>query len=143
MGNSPFLPSITQVLELINSREDNLAVGADVTDGNAGGILHADSDTRVANPADITVDTTTDKFKVDQSSATGAIPVLHLDQADVSEEVIRVTGTAASGVYGGQTLVNGADVTTITKAAFIRINIQDDGNQITDGDYYLEAFLLE
>jgi len=135
-------PTPEQLQELINSEQDNLAVGASVTDGNAGGVLHADSDGEVANPSDVTVDTTTDKLKVDQSSATGAIPVLHLDQADISEELIRFTGTGVTDILSGVTLVDGATVTTATKAAFIRVNIQDDGNEVTDGDYYLEVFTL-
>ena len=77
------------------------------------------------------------KVHIDQSSTTGAIPVLTLDQADVSEEVIRIIGTAADNILT-QTLVASADVTTFTPTGYLKVYISDDGNQITDGYYYLQ-----
>lgn len=51
------------------------------------------------------------KLHVDQSSTTAAIPVLYLDQADVSEEVIWIRGTS-SAATADQSLVDVGDFTT-------------------------------
>ena len=56
----------------------------------------------------------------DQSSLTGAVPVLYLDQADLSEEFIRFDATAASGVTNPiSTDVSESDA----PAGYLRINI--------------------
>lgn len=76
-----------------------------------------------------------------QSSTTGALPALKITQADTSEEAIRITGSATADVLT-ETLVAGATVTTATKAGFIRVNIQDDGNVMTDGNYYIQVYTI-
>lgn len=77
------------------------------------------------------------KVHIDQSSTTGAIPVLLLDQADVSEEFIRLIGTSANAVLT-QSIVEAADVATFTPVGYLKIYVQDDGNQVADGAYYLQ-----
>ncbi len=60
------------------------------------------------------------QIHADQASLTGAIPVLYLDQADISEEFIRFDATAASGVTNPVS----SDVTeSDAPAGYIRINI--------------------
>jgi len=81
------------------------------------------------------------QLHVDQSSTTGAQPVLLLDQADVSEEFIKFVGSAAAGVLT-QSIVNASDVTTATVAGYLRVYVQDDGNQITDQAYYVPIYTL-
>lgn len=81
------------------------------------------------------------KIGADQSSATANIPVLRLVQADVSEEFIRFQGTAASAVLT-QSIVDEGDVTTATRQGFLKVHIIDDGNQITDQDYFMPIFTL-
>lgn len=76
-----------------------------------------------------------------QSSTTGAVSPLRVEQADVSEEMIKFTGSATADVLT-QTLVAGASVSTATKAGFIRVHITDTGDVMTDGYYYLEVFTL-
>jgi len=78
---------------------------------------------------------------IDQSSATGAIPVLTVDQADVSEEFIRYIGTSANGVLT-QSLVEAADVSTATLVGYKKIYVVDDGDQITDGPYFVPFYTL-
>lgn len=78
---------------------------------------------------------------VEQESLTGATPVLQLDQSDISEEFIKLIGSAGSGILT-QSIVAEADVTTATRQGFIKISVQDDGNQITDQSYYLPIFTL-
>lgn len=76
-----------------------------------------------------------------QSVADGAIPVVHLEQDDVSEEFVRFTGTAAAATLTNS-LVAEADVTTATRIGFVKINIQDKGNQIADGPAFVAAYTL-
>lgn len=83
----------------------------------------------------------TGKLHVNQAGAAGAVPSLHLEQDDVSEEFMRFTGTAANGVLT-QSLVDNGDVVTPTLTAWVKINIQDEGNQISDGAYFIPAYTL-
>lgn len=81
------------------------------------------------------------QLHVDQSSITGAQPVLTLDQGDVSEEFIRFIGTAANSVLT-QSIVNNGDVSTPTLAAWLKVYVQDDGNQISDQTYFVPIYTL-
>lgn len=78
---------------------------------------------------------------VDQSSTTGAKPVLTVDQADVSEEFIRFIGTSADTVLT-QSIVENADVTTATLEGWLKVYVQDDGNQLTDQAYFVPIYTL-
>lgn len=89
----------------------------------------------------VLTNTPTAQVHIDQSSTTGAIPVLTVDQADVSEEFIRFIGTSANGVLT-QSIVEAADVSTATIAGYLKIFISDDGNQITDAAYYVAFYSL-
>jgi hypothetical protein len=80
-------------------------------------------------------------LRIDQSSTTGATPVLYLDQADTSEEFIRYRGSAAD-LDLTTSIVEEAAVTTATRAGFVRVYVQDDGNQITDQAYYMPIYTL-
>lgn len=82
----------------------------------------------------------TARLHIDQSYSTGAIPCLTLDQADVSEEFIRFIGTSANAVKT-QSIVEAADATP-TLAGFLKVYVQDDGNQLTDQAYYLSIYTL-
>lgn len=81
------------------------------------------------------------RLHVDQSASDGAAPVLLLDQADVSEEFVRFVGTAASATLT-QSIVNVTDVSTATVAGYVKVYVQDDGNQITDQAYYMPIYTL-
>lgn len=78
---------------------------------------------------------------IDQSSLTGAIPALLLDQADISEEFIRFIGSAASAVLT-QSIIDDDDVNTPTLQAWLKVYVQDDGNQITDQAYFIPISTL-
>ena len=79
--------------------------------------------------------------RIEQSSLTAAEPCLQLEQVDVSEEFVRYIGTAAAGVLT-QSIVDEGDVTTATRQGFIKVFVQDDGNQITDQAYFMPLFTL-
>jgi hypothetical protein len=81
------------------------------------------------------------QLHVTQAGAAAAVPVLHLEQDDVSEEFIRFTGQAASTVLT-QSLVDDGDVTTPTLVGWFKIDVQDEGDQITDGVYWVPFYSL-
>lgn len=81
------------------------------------------------------------KLHIDQASTTAAVPVLTIDQADISEEFIRFIGTSANGVLT-QSIVEAADVATATIAGYLKVYISDDGNQLADASYYLPIYTL-
>ncbi len=81
------------------------------------------------------------QLDVDQNSTTAAQPVLKLDQADVSEEFIEFVGTAAAANLT-RSLVDEGDVTTATRIGWFKISVDDVGNQITDGAYFVPFYSL-
>jgi len=81
------------------------------------------------------------QLHVDQSSSTGAVPVLTVDQADVSEEFIRFIGTSTTDA--SQSLVDAADRPTPgALVGWLKIYVQDDQatNPITDGSYFVPFY---
>lgn len=81
------------------------------------------------------------RLHVDQSSTAGAVPVLTVDQADVSEEFIRFIG--ASTTDASQSLVDVADMATPgALKGWLKIYIQDDASSgaITDGVYFVPFY---
>ena len=98
---------------------------------------------RISSAQEIAIGTTSYSamLRIDQSSASGAKPVLYLDQADTSEEFVRYRGSAAN-LDLTTTIVEEAAVTTATRAGFLRVYVQDDGNQITDQAYYMPIYTL-
>jgi hypothetical protein len=83
----------------------------------------------------------TGKGHITQSAAAGAIPVLHLEQDDVSEEFIRYTGTAAAGVLT-QSIVDEGDQASETREGWLKVYVVDEGNQITDQAYFVPIYSL-
>lgn len=81
------------------------------------------------------------QLHVDQTSTTGAQPVLLLDQADVSEEFIRFIGSAANGTLT-QSIVDEGDQGGETREGWLKVYVQDDGNQITDQAYFIPIYSL-
>lgn len=78
---------------------------------------------------------------VDQASTTAAEPVLSLAQRDVSEEVIRISSSAAAGVLT-QALVDEGDQASETRTGWFKVYVIDDGNQIADGPYHVPFYTL-
>lgn len=68
------------------------------------------------------------KLVVDQDSTTGAIPVLLLDQADVSEEMIEFTSTEGTG-----NAIEAAGAKTLTTTHFIKVTINGQTRYIPAG----------
>lgn len=81
------------------------------------------------------------KLTVGDDLSTFANPAIHVIQGDVSEEFIRFQGSSANGVLT-QSIVEDADVTTATRAGWVKIHIIDDGNQLTDQAYFIPAYTL-
>lgn len=81
------------------------------------------------------------QLHIDQSSTTGAKPVITLDQADIDEDYFKFIGT--SDTSADRALIDAVDFTTQGAiAGYLKINIQDDQatNPITDGDYVLHFY---
>jgi len=80
------------------------------------------------------------RLHVDQSSGTGAIPVVTMDQADIDVVLFKViAAAAAAGV--DYTLVADSDYGTPgALVGWIQIEIDDVGNRIADGDYYIPFY---
>lgn len=64
------------------------------------------------------------QLHVDQSSATAAVPVLLLDQADDSEEMIEFTGTVGTG-----NAIEAVGAKTLTTTHFIKVTITGVGTR--------------
>lgn len=62
-------------------------------------------------------------------------------QSTITSSLLTLSGKGTSGVLT-TTLVTGADVTTATKAGFVRVTISDDNSVLTAGDYYLQLFTI-
>lgn len=116
--------------------EDNVIVYAEMDNH----VMKLNADVRITEPGVETADAE-GQLDVIQTDTAGAQPVLVLDQDDISEEFIKFYGSAAAATIT-QSLVAAADVTTATVNGYIRVNVQDEGNQITDGAYYLPVYAL-
>ena len=72
---------------------------------------------------------------------TGALPVITIDQADTDEPFIKVIGDAALADLT-RDLVDTGDVSTPTIVGYLKIEVLDDGDQISDGDYFIPFYSL-
>lgn len=92
---------------------------------------------------DFTADKSADTafLEVDRNSTSYALPVVSLRQRDVSEEFIQFRSSAAAS-NTVRALVNTADVSTVTAAAFARVEVIDDGGQITNTAYYIQLYTI-
>lgn len=84
------------------------------------------------------------QLHVDQDEAAGARPVLLLDQADVDEPFMKLIGEAAATSFGlfNYSFIDELDVTTATRVVWYKVEIEDVGNVVADGDYYSPLFTL-
>jgi len=106
-----------------------------VEEGCASGSLRVEPDGVAVNAAAATA-----QLHVDQSGAAAAKPVLHLDQADVDQVLMKIVGTA-SAASANRTLVDDGDFGTPgALVGWIQIEIDDEGNRIPDGDYYIPFY---
>jgi len=68
-------------------------------------------------------------------------PVLKLEQADVDQEFISFVGTAAAGNLT-YSIVDEGDQASETRAGWLQVYVQDDGNQIADSSYFIPIYTL-
>ncbi len=61
-------------------------------------------------------------------------------QSTITSPLFKLAGISQGGILT-QTLVNGADVTTVTKAHFARVDVTDD-NSVVVGSFYIELFTI-
>ncbi len=82
------------------------------------------------------------QLSVDQASTTAAVPVITMDQADVSEDFFKFISTSTDG-SAAVALVNAGDFTTMgATAGYLKVIVQDDQSTggITDGNFYLALY---
>lgn len=120
--------------------EPGIATNLRAEGDNEVDLLHVDG---VNDTVGVGIDPNTlGRFVVDQDSATGAKPVLYLDQADIDVVLMSVIGSSEDST-ADRTLVDAADMTTPGSiVGWIQVHIQDDQstNPITDGDYYIPFY---
>jgi hypothetical protein len=80
------------------------------------------------------------KLYVYQDDNGGNIPALRLDQDDVDRDFISFVGTADSGL--ANSIVDQGDESGSSLDGWLKVYVQDDGNQIADGYYYLPIYTL-
>jgi len=84
---------------------------------------------------------TTVSVTINQSSTTGAKPVITLDQGDIDEDYFKFIGISDTSV--DRALVDAANFTTPGAiVGWLKINVQDDQGTapIVDGDYYIPFY---
>lgn len=62
-------------------------------------------------------------------------------QSTITSAQFILSGKATSAILTN-TLVLGSDVTTATKAAFVRVDVTDDNSVVTAGSYYIQLFTI-
>ncbi len=132
---------------LYGTQATNWAAGVDQADSNkfkieAGGLLTSAADFTITTTGDVGINDVAPgaQLSVDQSSGTGAKPVLTLEQADVDYVLAKIIATAAAA-SADRTLVADSDYNTPgALVGWIQIEIQDDGNRVADGDYYIPFY---
>lgn len=161
LGAGTFSPAAQ--LDVLGPNDGNLifyahhAAASVLEINNAGFVFnndHADMDFRIESDNDTYCffldagldavgigNTPVGKLYAEQGNAAGAKPVLGLKQVDVSEEFIRFIGTSADGVLT-QSIVEAADVGTATLAGYVKVYVQDDGEQLADQAYYQPVYTL-
>lgn len=84
---------------------------------------------------------TTAENYIKQASTTGAVPVLTVEQCDVSEELIRFIGTSTT--TNANSLVDAADLGTPGAiAGWLKIYVQDNASTggITSGVFWIPFY---
>ena len=100
------------------------------------------SETRIVQDTMIGADASPSAvLHVDQTSTSGAKPVLHLDQADVDEDLISIVGTSVTTVADA-TLVEEAEVASPgALTGWMKVKVVDTrAGGIADGDYYIQLY---
>lgn len=116
--------------------EDNVIIYAEMDNH----VMKLNADVRITEPGVETADAR-GQCDIIQTATDGAEPVLVLDQDDISEEFIKFYGSAAAATLT-QSLVAEADVTTATRIGFLKVDVQDEGDQIADGAAFIPIFTL-
>ncbi len=87
---------------------------------------------------EVTIDETTFYIKNPSSSSS---PALQLEQLDNTEPLFKFISAAEDGQLT-KSIVNADDTTSTSVACYILAEVQDDGNQVTNQDYFLPLYTL-
>lgn len=102
------------------------------------GVMKVGNQVRTATGFPVAASTT---LTTDSNSLLQALAALPIVQPTATAELLTVNAKSTAGVLT-TTLVNGSDVTTATKGAFLRVNLTDANGNVTAGGYYLELFTI-
>ena len=111
----------TNAKALANNNQNQIVIGYNATGiGSNSVVLGNDSIVTTALKGNVGIATTTPtaKLHVDQSSTTAEIPVLTLDQADISEEMISFETTIGTG-----NAIEAVGAKTLTTTHFIKVTL--------------------
>lgn len=95
----------------------------------------------------IVVDEKNERFGVGKDApegtlhVSGMIPGVIIEQTDTDESFIKFVGTATAATLT-KNMVAAADVSAKTIAGYVQGYLQDEGNQIADGKYYIPVYTL-
>ncbi len=62
-------------------------------------------------------------------------------QSTITSPLFNLSGKATPGILTS-TIVQGSDVTTATKANFVRVDLSEDSGLVPAGSYYIELFTI-
>lgn len=66
---------------------------------------------------------------------------LILEPASNDDELIRIESSTESGETG-KSIVAEEEATSVVRRGWLKVNVQDSGNQLTDGDYFIPIFSI-
>ena len=149
-------PTPLQLQTLIASKkfeEGTTITGSTGTAVATGSVLFSDTSSALSHNANLFYDATNEYLGVgtrapdapvhiDQATTDAAVPCMHLDQADISEEFIEFTGQPDKDIMI-QSLVGGGDATTFTVAGWARMNVVSvKPAHMSTGAYYVQLGTL-
>lgn len=132
--NKPYARGLDAALD--TAYADRMWIGPNITDPGTEN-LTIEGALQVGIPPGATVA----KAAFYQEGSAAAISVLGLHQKDVDEPFVMMIGTAASADLT-RSIVDDDDVGVPTLIGWFLVEVQDDGNQISDGKYFVPLYTL-
>jgi hypothetical protein len=133
--------------DVITSGANNIIIGYQIdptgavvsNELNIGALIYGDLANNRAG-INVTPPNLAAALHVDQPASDGAEPALLLDQADIDYVMVKFVGTAEAA-SADRTFVADSDFGTPgALVGWIQVEIEDIGNRITDGDYYIPIY---
>lgn len=78
---------------------------------------------------------------IEQTNASAGVAAVTIKQDDLDEPFIKFIGSASVGDVT-RNIVSDVDVGDAIRAGWVKLEVRDDGNQITDQDYFIPIYTL-